>query len=72
MVLCQRYRAQPELARHTLPLDMNVLRFVAVKAIKVKPVLAGNVLDRRHRSRIVRRHLPYYKSLQGSILRLSS
>lgn len=69
MVLRQRQGVQPELACHAFPLGMNVLRFVAIKTVKVKPVLTGNVFDRRHRRRLIRRQLPYYKSFQGSMLR---
>jgi hypothetical protein len=39
---------QPKLARHAFTAHMHVLGFVAIKAVKEKPVWARNALNRRH------------------------
>jgi hypothetical protein len=37
MVLSENNRFQPELADHSLPLDVHVRRLVAIETIEVKP-----------------------------------
>src|ERR1039458_5977838 len=48
VVAAQRQGREPVLADPLLTLNVYVLRFVAVEAVKEKPIWSGNVLDGRH------------------------
>lgn len=48
LIFAQHNRLQPEFTNHSFSLDMYVHRLVAVKAIKEKPILSRNILNRRH------------------------
>ena len=45
----QRDRVEPEFAKHSFALDVNVFRLIAIKTIEKQPVWTRYVPDGRHR-----------------------